>query len=439
MNAKFSLAIIALVGIGVFALPSTMSLFAGQHSFYNIDATGNQVPCKKCHGDVQAELGANYVSDSSRGPHADMTCEYCHRIERGAASGDDAVWVVFYQNTTAPGLNRSMVISVIDYEAGNIPASILNNNNISEIQQVQRNLGFQTFVNANVSAPDPADSTNRKLTQVSRDGIELINLNPSGIPLDGNSDTMNSGFRASKVEPANWTADSSGKLQLNPYGLGSRTVNPGTQYHAASLVSCLECHGGKAPVGHETDRTIGPEGSVQCNDCHYGGGSIADGQGGQQMRNLWAGGFRNSAGVNLTGKATDNGSAEAHNAWVETPGASRFAKGQAKYGANNDACIACHTHVAIDINFKKAYKLEIDATAGTSTVGGKSGYTVSNAQVAGTVNISVYGNQEGDTFAVTNQAITWNSGVPMYINGQGTATVLDLNEEATDDATALLP
>jgi len=59
MNAKFTLAIIALIGIGVFALPSTMSLFAGQHSFYNIDATGNQVPCKKCHGDVQAELGAN--------------------------------------------------------------------------------------------------------------------------------------------------------------------------------------------------------------------------------------------------------------------------------------------------------------------------------------------------------------------------------------------
>ena len=47
MNAKFTLAIIALVGIGVFALPSTMSLFAGQHSFYNIDATGNQIPCRE--------------------------------------------------------------------------------------------------------------------------------------------------------------------------------------------------------------------------------------------------------------------------------------------------------------------------------------------------------------------------------------------------------
>jgi len=166
---------------------------------------------------------------------------------------------------------------------------------------------------------------------------------------------------------------------------------------------------------------------------------MADGQAGNQMRTLWAGGFQNSTGQSLTGKKTDDGSAEAHNAWVAAPGASRFAKGGARYEANNDACIACHTHVAIDINFKKAYKLEIDATAGTSTESGKSGYTVDNARVAGTVNISVYGNQNGDTFAVSNQAITWNSGVPMYINGQGTATVLDLNAENSDSASALLP
>ncbi|HEY6586596.1 MAG TPA: hypothetical protein VIY97_05420, partial [Candidatus Methanoperedens sp.] len=67
MNAKFTLAIIALVGIGVFALPSTMSLFAGQHSFYNIDATGNQIPCVKCHGDVKAELGSNANTNPANG------------------------------------------------------------------------------------------------------------------------------------------------------------------------------------------------------------------------------------------------------------------------------------------------------------------------------------------------------------------------------------
>jgi len=103
MNAKFTLAIIALFGIGVFALPSTMSLFAGQHSFYNIDATGNQVPCVKCHGDVKAELGSNANTNPlagplTAGPHANFKCEYCHRIEQGSSSGDNAVAVIPYEN-----------------------------------------------------------------------------------------------------------------------------------------------------------------------------------------------------------------------------------------------------------------------------------------------------------------------------------------------------
>jgi len=91
MNTKFTLAIIALVGIGVFALPSTMSLFAGQHSFYNIDAVGNQIPCQKCHGDIKAELqsntnlGTGALNTGTMGPHYSMKCEYCHRAEPGYA------------------------------------------------------------------------------------------------------------------------------------------------------------------------------------------------------------------------------------------------------------------------------------------------------------------------------------------------------------------
>src|SRR5574340_536068 len=102
MNTKFSLALIALIGIGVFALPSTMSLFAGQHSFYNIDATGNQVPCQKCHGDVKAELTTTGYSakTGTKGPHADFKCEYCHRAEAGFASGDDAYSKITYSNAS---------------------------------------------------------------------------------------------------------------------------------------------------------------------------------------------------------------------------------------------------------------------------------------------------------------------------------------------------
>ena len=83
MDKKFGIALIALIGIGIFALPSTIALFSGQHSFYNIDATGNQVPCVKCHGDVKAELGSNNNGVNSPGPHKDVQCEYCHRAQVG--------------------------------------------------------------------------------------------------------------------------------------------------------------------------------------------------------------------------------------------------------------------------------------------------------------------------------------------------------------------
>ncbi|MDL5501876.1 MAG: hypothetical protein QSU88_01535, partial [Candidatus Methanoperedens sp.] len=114
----------------MFALPSTMSLFAGQHSFYNIDATGNQIPCQKCHGDVKAELGSNANTNPAAGPltpgpHAAFKCEYCHRIEQGSASGDNAYARVPYGwNATARNAARYIIIPVADMEAGNFPVAI---------------------------------------------------------------------------------------------------------------------------------------------------------------------------------------------------------------------------------------------------------------------------------------------------------------------------
>ena len=59
---NFALIAIALVGIGLFVLPSTLSMFAGQHSWYRLD--GNGVPCTKCHFLEMEELS------SSNGPHS---------------------------------------------------------------------------------------------------------------------------------------------------------------------------------------------------------------------------------------------------------------------------------------------------------------------------------------------------------------------------------
>jgi len=219
-------------------------------------------------------------------------------------------------------------------------------------------------------------------------------------------------------------------------GLGSRVVNPGSKYHAASLVSCMECHSGPAPLGHETLRTMGTSGvlddapeEVNCADCHYGGGNPSDlGRDGQQMRNLWAGGFGITAGK--THSRNDTGEAEAHNAWVAADnGVSRFA-----YGANNDACIACHTHVPVDIQFKKAYKIKL-----TAYELGSGNYSIGAASTEGDVTIDTYGNASGETWAVGDKVIYWNGSVPLYIDGNKSQQIqFPLTGTSEDSKEALL-
>ena len=79
-SKKIVLMAVAVVAIGIFALPSTVSLFSGQHSWYDLGksvdgASGrNNVPCEKCH----AEIGDEMIS-SDNGAHTDLTCAMCHR------------------------------------------------------------------------------------------------------------------------------------------------------------------------------------------------------------------------------------------------------------------------------------------------------------------------------------------------------------------------
>ena len=80
------LLLVAIVAIGIFALPQTAALFSGQHSWYNLSDDGNQIPCVKCHGDINAEM-----IDSDNGVHKTLAspgCD-CHRVEgTGVADGD---------------------------------------------------------------------------------------------------------------------------------------------------------------------------------------------------------------------------------------------------------------------------------------------------------------------------------------------------------------
>lgn len=76
MNTKILLLSISVLVIGIFAMPGTLSMFAGQHAYIN----GSSVDCKKCHMDVYDEM-TSYKGDPPA-PHSSgllLQCKVCHR------------------------------------------------------------------------------------------------------------------------------------------------------------------------------------------------------------------------------------------------------------------------------------------------------------------------------------------------------------------------
>ncbi|OFV68273.1 MAG: hypothetical protein SCAL_000913 [Candidatus Syntrophoarchaeum caldarius] len=65
---------------GIFALPQTVALFSGQHSWYNLNVSGNDLPCEKCHGDIADEMNSLVSAHSGETGYGRMECGYCHRL-----------------------------------------------------------------------------------------------------------------------------------------------------------------------------------------------------------------------------------------------------------------------------------------------------------------------------------------------------------------------
>mgnify|MGYP000633820815 CR=1 FL=1 len=84
---------VVLFALGVLILPSTTSLFAGQHFWYDLSCE-KSVPCVKCHADVYDELqqSANHSMVDKEAGLDGSECLICHRanasITYAEVSGD---------------------------------------------------------------------------------------------------------------------------------------------------------------------------------------------------------------------------------------------------------------------------------------------------------------------------------------------------------------
>lgn len=178
-------------------------------------------------------------------------------------------------------------------------------------------------------------------------------------------------------------------------------------------IPCMKCHSDiQAELDLSAGDGTGPHNSVVCADCHITalvdmrggvvGGSVALGD------NIHAAGLPacmdcHSANTSDTSTAPDattilEGSLEVHK---------DFAKNASNTGNilvdENEACVACHTHVAVDINWQKAYKMSFVARE-SGTVGNHA-WVVSNFVTEGTVLIDTYGNRDGTNYNYTEYNI----------------------------------
>ena len=115
MNSKVLLLSVAVIAIGLFAMPSTLSLFAGQHTFVN----GSSVSCTKCHADIYSEFssGVSTAHDSLSG------CQGCHKtgnitnIPTNGTTNTSTFWVNT-SVTSNPNAHASVTMECINCHTG---------------------------------------------------------------------------------------------------------------------------------------------------------------------------------------------------------------------------------------------------------------------------------------------------------------------------------
>jgi hypothetical protein len=146
---------------------------------------------------------------------------------------------------------------------------------------------------------------------------------------------------------------------------------------AHNSVGCAGCH---MTAPQKEGLNNGPTGQFHaaaapaCLDCHSGAGG-----GGQDARNI--------LGILVNGVANGT-NVEVHAAFANQSGNLTFLKDA------NEACVGCHTHVAVNISWSKAYMMSFKVAARTLNDGNHS-WNISSFATEGSVNVSTYGNQSG--------------------------------------------
>lgn len=312
-----------------------MSLFAGQHYWYDLSGERSDIPCKKCHADIYQEMdshvgphsGETYVDDDWEEPggHKSMgnfPCFYCH------------TW--HYTNNQHAVVEGSSVTPGEEAHAA------------STVKCIECHMG-QEEVYTNYESYDP----NTGVAHFSGEGEHGKYCYDGHSCVEGCHD------------------DDTDTDAYPEHGIDLQGVEGG-----AIDGHCKRCHCNLEPGGEE--------GNYQDYKVYHvppaGGFGIT---------------YFNQSGA----YGWDTGSMAAHMSFVNN------SKEEEMLRDSNEACIACHTGIAVKINWTHARSLEFDVGLedDVTTDTGVHNWTVINWDYNGTANATSWGNTTG-----YGQAQSWN-------------------------------
>ena len=161
------------------------------------------------------------------------------------------------------------------------------------------------------------------------------------------------------------------------YASGEGTgATPGVQAHAVSTIECMDCHA--IPTDGSAGHWMYPE-YQDCDACHWAGKYTDD--------FISAGGF--GFGTTDNDMPPTGGKRAAHKQFVLDAINNTLMEG------SNEACIACHTGIPVQINWTHAMNLVLNATYIKSKKVPPTHFEAHNFSANGTVIVISYGNWSG--------------------------------------------
>ena len=324
----------AIIAIGIFVLPSTMSMFVGQHNWFGVQtASDRDEVCRRCHlaeyNEFSANTGAHQTFKDLE--HTDSAgCVMCHSVDVSTLntwgintttlSDVAATGTLNFTGDVTDGELVNITISGTTYTfefnntgtvtAGYIAVNVSNLENTTAAPNLAAAINSNSSVNASVTATNPTTVT------------VLLTANTTGDILGTFGNSIGTTENCSNAEWDSTTLAGGLNIEMEHFNVSG--IGSAANYSAA----------------WRSTSTPHAAITIDCVDCHWNAS--------QQLLN-------------------EN---EAHTAFYQSTidGSDPFtANGSTEVSNPSAACIACHTHTSLNVTFIRAIGMDITAnhTSGT--------------------------------------------------------------------------